>query len=59
MPLGRAQKLGRLLAAARVWRANLIPGTSSSTYGPSSALLTAIEALDDDTVNETPDEEKT
>jgi hypothetical protein len=47
MPLERAQRLGRLLAAARVWRANLIPNTSTGLAGPTRVLLEAIEALDD------------
>lgn len=36
----------RLLAAGRAWRATLIPGTSSGIYGPTKALLAAIESFD-------------
>lgn len=36
----------RLLVAARVWRAGLIPKTSTGLQGPTSELLAAIEALD-------------
>ena len=36
-----------LLVAARVWRASLIPKTSTSTQGAARSLLEAIEALDE------------
>ncbi len=39
-------KWPRLLIAARSWRANLIPNTSSSTHGPAQELLRAIEAFE-------------
>lgn len=38
----------RLLAAARVWRANLIPKTSTGTSGPTRVLVEAIDAFDQD-----------
>jgi hypothetical protein len=48
IPIEHAQRLGRLLAAARVWRANLIPGTSSGLQGPTAALVAAVEAFEQD-----------
>lgn len=40
------QKYLRLLVAARVWRASLIPKTSTGLAGPTAELLRAVEALD-------------
>lgn len=36
----------RLLAAARVWRASHIPGTSTASLGPTERLLRAVDAFD-------------
>jgi hypothetical protein len=36
----------RLLAAARVWQASLIPKTSTSVFGPTRLLIEAIEAFE-------------
>ena len=37
----------RLLAAARAWKATLIPNTSTGTLGPTNVLLDAITAFDE------------
>ena len=36
----------RLLAAARSWKASLIPRTSTGTAGPTNVLIEAIAAFD-------------
>ena len=41
-------KWPQLLAAARVWRASLIPKTSTGTAAPTNKLIDAIEAFDED-----------
>jgi hypothetical protein len=48
MPLDRAQRFGRLLAAARVWRSNLIPNTSTTTAPAMRSLLEALSAFDEE-----------
>jgi len=47
IPVVRAQLFGKLLAAGRVWRASLIPGTSSGLQGPTARLIEALEAFDE------------
>lgn len=42
------QRWTQLLVAARVWRANLIPRTSSASANAANQLLRAIEAFDED-----------
>lgn len=37
----------RLLAAARSWRASMIPNTSVGIYGPTRVLIEAIEDFDE------------
>jgi len=41
-------KWPRLLAAARVWRASVIPSTSTGIYGPTRGLIEAVEAFDEE-----------
>lgn len=36
----------RLLAAARSWKASLIPRTSTGTAGPTNVLIEAIDAFE-------------
>lgn len=39
----------RLLAAARAWRATLVPKTSTGMQGPTRVLIEAVDAFDEDT----------
>jgi hypothetical protein len=42
------QRWTQLLIAARAWRANLIPKTSTTAANAANQLLRAIEAFDDE-----------
>ncbi len=48
IPLARAQRCRALLAAARQWEADLIPGTSTTSAPAVRLLRAAIAAFDGD-----------